>query len=98
MPPALKEVLLLGAFNPAAFYVGYLMGRQLGRRGDQQQKVVIAGLASGFAGLAFVGLLMAFGLIEARLNLLPGVLGVGIFVGAASAWLGYVVHSKGGGG
>ena len=94
MPPVLKEVLLLGLLNPVAIYAGYLLGRRLGQRQDQKQKVIVSAIPAGLAGLLFTWGMMWFGVIAYNGQLLPGVLVCGMLIGGAAALLGYEVHSR----
>ena len=93
LPPELQAVLFYGLLNPAALIVGYGLGRRLGQRDDQWQKTVVAGLPAGLAGVTFVWLLMLFGFAEPQWRLLPGVLVLGIGLGAAAAAFGYWVSA-----
>ncbi len=97
MPPVpleLKLVLMHGLLNPAALWIGYLLGRSLGKRRDQKQKLVVAGIIAGIAGLAFTWLTMLLGFAEARWKLLPGVLVTAMLLGGAAAAFGYQIHSR----
>lgn len=88
MPPDLADVLLLSIANPAAVGVGYF----LGRRADQPQKSVVAGIVAGVAGVLFAWLLMLTGLFEPKIRLLGGVFVLSAMVGVACAWLGFMAR------
>lgn len=97
MPPVpleLKLVLMHGLLNPAALWIGYVLGRSLGKRQDQRQKLVVAGIIAGVAGLVFTWLIMLFGFAEARWKLLPGILVLAMVLGGAAAAFGYQIHSR----
>jgi hypothetical protein len=85
MPPDLLDVLLLAVMNPACVAAGFM----LGRRADQPQKIVIAGLIAGIAGALFAWALMLTGLYPPKVRLLGGVFVTSALAGMIWAWLGY---------
>ncbi|MDX2156751.1 MAG: hypothetical protein SFW09_09590 [Hyphomicrobiaceae bacterium] len=91
MPPDLKDVLLLALANPAMIAVAYW----LGRKADQRQKIVVAALVAGIAGVAFAGLLMLLGLVEPKVRLLSGVFVSACLGGLAWASLGFAMRNMG---
>lgn len=94
IPPELKEVLMHGVLNPAALWAGYMLGRSLGKRGDQKQKLAVAGIMAGVAGLVFSWLIMLFGFAEPRWKLLPGILVTAMLIGGGASYLGYRVQAE----
>ena len=85
MPEPIRIILLLSLLNPAAWIVGAM----LGRRADQPQKLVIAGIVAGIAGVGFAWLLMVTGLVAPAPRLFAGIFIVSAAVGTAGAWLGW---------
>ena len=84
----IKDVLLLGLMNPATLVVGFM----LGRRADQIQKIVLAVVVAGVAGMLFAWMLMLTGLFEPKIRLLGGVFVLSSALGTVWAWIGFATR------
>ena len=84
----IKDVLLLGLMNPATLVVGFM----LGRRADQIQKIVLAVVVAGVAGMVFAWMLMLTGLFEPKIRLLGGVFVLSAALGTVWAWIGFATR------
>ena len=84
----IKDLLLLALMNPATLAAGFM----LGRRADQKQKIVLAVVVAGVAGMAFAWLLMLTGLFEPKIRLLGGVFVLSAALGTLWAWIGFATR------
>ena len=84
----LKDVLLLALMNPATLVAGFM----LGRRADQIQKIVLAVVVAGVAGMLFAWILMLTGLFEPKIRLLGGVFVLSAALGTLWAWIGFATR------
>ncbi len=88
----IKDVLMLGLMNPATLAAGFM----LGRRADQIQKIVLAVVVAGVAGMLFAWALMLTGLFEPKIRLLGGVFVLSAALGTFWAWIGFVTRNRSG--
>lgn len=86
----LQQMLLVSLMNPAVILVGFL----LGRRANQPQKMIVAGFAAGFAGLAFVWLVHKFGVYIGNMNSVGGIFALSFLVGMIWCYIGYKTRKK----
>jgi hypothetical protein len=86
LPLELWEVLTLSFMNLGTVLAGFFIGRRV----DQAQKIVVGAFASGIAGVAFAGLLLALGLSEAHPRLLTGVFVLSFLLGIVWTWIGFI--------
>ena len=88
----IKDLLLLALMNPATLAAGFM----LGRRADQKQKIVLAVVVAGVAGMVFAWLLMLTGLFAPKIRLLGGVFVLSAALGTLWAWIGFATRGTSG--